>query len=85
MQVEELGSGLDTLVNGHAITGRVEVEYPASVQVGEVTLVMEDNGVEGQVREAAAEPVPPVSTMLGEVTIPQRSPDCSQIGSLSSR
>ena len=39
MQVEDLGGG--TLVNGHAIEGRVEVEHPVSVQVGEVTLVVE--------------------------------------------
>ncbi len=39
MQVEDLAGG--TLVNGHPITGRVEAEYPASVQVGEVTLVVE--------------------------------------------
>jgi hypothetical protein len=39
VQVEDLGGG--TLVNGHTITGRVQVECPASVQVGEVTLVSE--------------------------------------------
>ena len=32
MQVEDLAGG--TLVNGHPIEGRVEAEYPASVQVG---------------------------------------------------
>lgn len=37
MQVEDLGGG--TLVNGHPITERVEVEYPVSVQVGSITLV----------------------------------------------
>lgn len=37
LQVEELDGG--TFVNGHSITGRVQVEYPASVQVGELTLV----------------------------------------------
>ena len=42
MQVEDLAGG--TLVNGHPITGRVEAEYPASVQVGEVTLVVEQKG-----------------------------------------
>jgi serine/threonine protein kinase/formylglycine-generating enzyme required for sulfatase activity len=40
MQVEDLGGG--TLVNGHPIEGRVEVEYPASVQVGSITLVVEE-------------------------------------------
>jgi tRNA A-37 threonylcarbamoyl transferase component Bud32/tetratricopeptide (TPR) repeat protein len=39
IEVEDLVGG--TLVNGHPITGRVEAEYPASVQVGEVTLVVE--------------------------------------------
>jgi serine/threonine protein kinase/WD40 repeat protein len=39
IQVEDLAGG--TLVNGHPIRGRVEAEYPASVQVGEVTLVVE--------------------------------------------
>ena len=58
MQVEDLACG--TLVNGHPIEGRVEVEYPASVQVGELTLVVE-------VKEAMAE-----SSV--DVTIPQRTP-----------
>jgi serine/threonine protein kinase/WD40 repeat protein len=39
MHVEDIAGG--TLVNGHPITGRVEAEYPASVQVGELTLVVE--------------------------------------------
>ena len=39
IEVEDLAGG--TLVNGHPITGRVEAEYPASVQVGELTLVVE--------------------------------------------
>ncbi len=39
IQVEDLAGG--TLVNGHPITGRVEAEYPALVQVGELTLVVE--------------------------------------------
>jgi hypothetical protein len=39
IQVEDLAGG--TLLNGHPITGRFEAEYPASVEVGEVTLVVE--------------------------------------------
>lgn len=39
LQVEDLGGG--TLVNGCHISERVQVGYPASVQVGEVTLVIE--------------------------------------------
>ena len=42
IEVEDLAGG--TLVNGHPITGLVEAEYPASVQVGEVTLVVEQKG-----------------------------------------
>jgi serine/threonine protein kinase len=49
IEVEDLAGG--TLVNGHPITGRVEAEYPASVQVGEVTLVVEQKG--GDPSEAA--------------------------------
>ena len=40
IQVDDLGGG--TLVNGHPITERVEVEYPASVQMGSLTLVVEE-------------------------------------------
>jgi serine/threonine protein kinase len=61
MQVEDLGGG--TLVNGHAIGGRVEVKYPASLQVGEVTLV-----VEVKVEAVAGEGSNPSLAM----TIPQR-------------
>ena len=44
LQVEDLGGG--TLVNGYQITERVQVEYPASVQVGDVTLVIEVKAVQ---------------------------------------
>jgi serine/threonine protein kinase len=57
MQVEDLAGG--TLVNGHPIEGRVEAEYPASVQVGSVTLVVEVKAVAGS---------------SVDVTIPQRTP-----------
>ncbi len=39
LQVEPLGG--QTFVNGHAISERVQVEYPALVQVGAVTLALE--------------------------------------------
>jgi len=61
MQVENLAGG--TMVNGHPIEGRVEVEYPASVQVGDVTLVVEVKG---------AAQAPPVQDPSLAVTIPQR-------------
>ena len=44
LQVEDLGGG--TLVNGYQITERVQVEYPASVQVGNITLVIEVKAVQ---------------------------------------
>jgi hypothetical protein len=43
LQVEDLGGG--TLVNGCMITGRMKMEYPASVQIGELTLVIERKAV----------------------------------------
>ena len=63
LQVEDLGGG--TLVNGYTITERVQVEYPVSVQVGEVTLVIELKAVE----PVAVSPTP--SSM--DITIPQRA------------
>ncbi len=63
MQVEDLAGG--TLVNGQPIEGRVEVEYPTSVQVGEVTLVVEV--AVAVVVEVAVE------NLSSAVTIPQRA------------
>ncbi len=63
LQVEDLDGG--TLVNGYHITERVQVEYPASVQVGEVTLVIEVKAVQ----PVAVSPTP--SSL--DITIPQRA------------
>ena len=63
LQVEDLGGG--TLVNGYQISERVQVEYPASVQVGEVTLVIELKRVE----PVSVSPTP--SSL--DITIPQRA------------
>ena len=63
LQVEDLGGG--TLVNGYQITERVQVEYPASVQVGDVTLVIEVKAVQ----PVAVSPTP--SSL--DITIPQRA------------
>ena len=52
LQVEDLGGG--TLVNGYQLSARVQVEVPASVQVGEVTLVIEVKAVQA----AAVSPTP---------------------------
>ncbi len=63
LQVEDLGGG--TQVNGYQINERVQVEYPASVQVGEITLVIEVKAVQ----PVAVSPTP--SSL--DITIPQRA------------
>ncbi len=63
LQVEDLGGG--TWVNGYQINERVQVEYPASVQVGEITLVIEVK----LVQPVAVSPTP--SSL--DITIPQRA------------
>ncbi len=66
MQVEDLAGG--TLVNGCAIDGRVEVEYPASVQVGEVTLVVEEKVAAVNISSAVTIPQRPVSKSASSVS-----------------
>ena len=90
LQVEDLGCG--TLVNGYQITERVQVEYPARVQVGELTLVIEVKAVQA----AAVSPTPsslditipqravPKSKASMDVTIPQRTPARSTVQKTSS-
>jgi serine/threonine protein kinase len=90
LQVEDLGGG--TLVNGYHITERVQAEYPASVQVGEVTLVIELKAVQA----AAVSPTPSSlditipqravtkSKASLEVTIPQRTPTRGNIQKIAS-
>ena len=80
LQVEDLGGG--TLVNGYQISERVQVEVPASVQVGDVTLVIEAKAV----HPVAVSPTPSSlditiskravtkSKASMDVTIPQRTP-----------
>ena len=74
MQVEDLAGG--TLVNRHPIEGRVEAEYPASVQVGAVTLVVEVNASFGETSLEVATPQRAVlkSTSSTDVTLPQSAP-----------
>ena len=69
LQVEDLGGG--TLVNGYQITERVQVEYPASVQVGEVTLVIEVK----LVQPVAVSPTPNLS--LTHIVRCRRTHACS--------
>ena len=70
LQVEDLGGG--TLVNGHCITERVQVDYPASVQVGENTLVIE--------RQEVPPVVPEPTPRAMDITIPQRTATKSNAG-----
>jgi hypothetical protein len=63
LQVEDLGGG--TRVNGYQISEWVQVEHPASVQVGDVTLVVE-------VKAAQPVVVPPTPSSL-DITISQRA------------
>jgi serine/threonine protein kinase len=79
-------------VNGYTITERLQVEYPASVQVGEVTLVIELKRVE----PVAVSPTPSSlditipqravtkSKASMEVTIPQRTPTRSNVQKIAS-
>jgi serine/threonine protein kinase/formylglycine-generating enzyme required for sulfatase activity len=62
LQVEDFAGG--TLVNGYQINERVQVEYPASLQVGEMTLVIE-------VKALQPVDVSPTPSSL-DITIPQR-------------
>jgi serine/threonine protein kinase/WD40 repeat protein len=85
MQVEDLGGG--TLVNGYQISERVQVEYPASVQVGEVTLVIEVKEVQPVVVSSTPSSIDITipqravtkSKASLEVTIPQRTPTRSSV------
>ena len=80
LQVEDLASG--TLVNGCQISERVQVEYPASVQVGDVTLVIEVKAVQpvavsptpSSLDITIPQPAVTKSKASMEVTIPQRTP-----------
>ena len=75
MQVEDLGGG--TLVNGHAVSERVQVEYPASVQIGEVTLFVEakESLPDASLAVTIPQRTPTKNTANLAVTIPQRSPN----------
>lgn len=71
LQVEDFGSTTGTLVNGYAISGRVAVEFPASVQVGDAVLVLEEVAAgapnaqqEGNELSQDTEPNQPEDTLL---------------------
>ena len=71
LQVEQLEG--ETLVNGYTIKERVEVEYPASVQTGNVTLLIEPMQGAGHLQSDAT------GVSGGKVAV-----DTSTIGRLSS-
>ena len=74
MQVEDLAGG--TLVNGHPIEGGVEAEYPASVQVGQVTLVvgLKEVAADHSFQVTLPEGKPMKGFSTSDVTVPQRPP-----------
>ena len=90
LQVEDLGGG--TVVNGYQITERVQFDYPASVQLGEVTLVIEFKAVHPVPALQPASsldaviPERPVSKSANslEVTIPHRTKTGAAAASASS-
>jgi serine/threonine protein kinase/WD40 repeat protein len=63
MQVEDLGTPAETLVNGYDISGRVEVGYPATLQCGPAVLEVEVAGL-----AAVAEEEVPYATAVEAVT-----------------
>lgn len=85
LQVEDLVGG--TLVNGYSITERVQVEYPASVQVGELTLVIELKAVQPATVSSTpssmditiSQSAVTKSKAWIDVTIPQRTPTRSNV------
>ncbi len=66
MQVEDLGGG--TLVNGHPIMERVEVAYPASVQMGSIALVVEEKVAPVEISSAVTIPQRPASKSASSVS-----------------
>ncbi len=85
MQVEDIAGG--TLVNGNPIEGRVEAEYPASVQVGEFVLVVEVKAVaaEPSVDVTIPQRTPTKTASSTDVTIPQRTPTKAGLGNANSQ
>ena len=59
LQVEDLGSVSGTMVNGYAISGRVEVAFPATIQLGDTVFVvgMDSSGEEHSAGDAASDVV----------------------------
>jgi len=74
MQIEDLAGG--TLVNGHPIERPVEVAYPASVQVGDVTLVVERRAfaADSSVDVTIPQRTPAKRDSSSNITMPQRTP-----------
>ena len=85
LQVEDLGGG--TLVNGYQISERVEVKYPASVQVGDLTLVVEVKAMQPLALSATSSSLDITISQRAvtkskaslDVTIPQRTPRASNV------
>jgi serine/threonine protein kinase/WD40 repeat protein len=73
LQVEDLGTLSQTLVNGYDISGRVEVAYPATLQFGPVLLEIDISAEDGGPRTLRE--VPAFATAVEAVT-----PDNAALG-----
>ena len=67
MQLEDLGTALGTQVNGYAVSERVQIDYPASVQIGDTTLLVELTPSDVPVQEESA---PAFSDSSLDATVP---------------
>ena len=65
MQVEDLGTPAETLVNGYDISGRVEVGYPATLQCGSAVLEV---GLANPAVSQSGEEALPFAAAAGSVT-----------------
>ncbi len=75
MQVEDLGTPAETLVNGYDISGRVEVGYPATLQCGPTVLEVEVAGLASTEEEAV-----PYATAVEAVDSAATGPEAAAMG-----
>ena len=66
LEVEDLGSRLGTRVNGYDIEGRVQVEYPAALQLGEYEILIEERKTAA--KTTADNPAPAPHSFIGSAS-----------------
>ncbi len=82
--IEDLGSVGGTTVNGYAISGRVEVAFPARVQVGETVILLESAAEAPSASEDAEHPFEPGETAgdQNEASAPPDPPEAPLQGEM---